>query len=113
VDTVGGISKYWTGAKWLPGKGPPDDYCLYRVHEVGRSNDKGYSITSDPSQSYKKVWFTKIGTIHNYYGNETFTPEKDPWLDHGPVQWFVNHYYPYGQDDQQQEIIALAELAQV
>jgi len=104
LDTVDGIPKYWVGGTWVPGKGPEDDYSLYRVHEVIESDGSlGDYVT--------RVYFTQIGIIHHFYGEESFTPQKSPWTDHGPINWFVDRYTSYGKNKSEQSVIALAELA--
>lgn len=106
MDTVDGIAKYWVGATWLPGKGPDEDYSLYRVHEVPQGDGSLGDYT-------ERVYFTQIGIIHDFHlpGEESFTPQKSPWLDQGPKGWFIHHYERYGETESQRTLIALAELA--
>lgn len=104
MDTVDGIAKYWVRDTWLPGKGPEQDYSLYRVHEVVQSDGSLGDYT-------KRVYFTQICIIHDFYQEESFTPQKSPWIDHGPVDWFMNCHMSYGKTESQKTLIALAELA--
>jgi len=102
MDTLGDLSRYWTRPKWVPGKGPEDDYCLYRLHEIK---------TGEASYGKKRVYYTNIGVIQHFYGAQSFTPHRDPWLDNAPLEWFVAHYNRYGEHADEEEFIGLVELS--